>query len=167
MLHRYLKVKRSKKSLLKQSTRYRAKISCIYPPQVPNYVRHAKLFNFPMLSHPYSFTFSYIHLPSSTYISHHLYTFVIIYIHWRSFTFIYHHLGSFSFIYLHLRSFTLIFFHLPSFTFIYLHLPSFTFIYVHLSPSTLSIFISFIYVHLFHLRTTSATCHIVFFFMST
>ena len=47
--------------------------SCIYPPRVPNYVRHAKLFNFPIFSHPYSLTFIYNHFPSSICIYHHPY----------------------------------------------------------------------------------------------
>ena len=50
-----------------------AKISCIYPSRVPNYVRHAKLFNFPIFSHPYTFTFIYIYLPPFIKIYHHPY----------------------------------------------------------------------------------------------
>ena len=138
-----------------------AKISFIYPPRVLNYVRHVKLFNFPIFSHPYSFTFiciylclhlhtfiiisiqlssstSYVHLPASSIINLYSHSFTFIYRRLGSFTFIYSHLRLSTFIYLHLRSFT--FTH--SLTFICVHLPSFMFIYLHLCPST------FIYLHL-------------------
>ena len=116
-------------------------ISCIYPPRVLNYVRHVKLFNFPIFSHPYSFTFICIHLPSSPCIYHHLYTFIIIYPHLSSRTCIHHHLPLFTFIHLyshyrHLPSCTFIYLHLLPFRFIYLHLPSITFIYVYLPSFT-------------------------------
>ena len=47
------------------------KTSCIYPPRVPNNVRHAKLFSLPQFSHPYTFT--YIYTPQFINIYHHLY----------------------------------------------------------------------------------------------
>ena len=92
-----------------------AKISCIYPPQVPNYVRHAKLFNFPILNYSYSFTFIFLHLC----------IFIIIYIHLALSTLIYVHFLSSSLIYVHLTSTTFIYLYLRSFSFIlHLHLPS-------------------------------------------
>ena len=92
----------------------KGKTSSIYPPRVPNYVRHAKLFNFPIFSHSYSLTFIYNHFPSSI---------CICYLHIN--------LRSIAIIYRHLPSTTFINPHIPSSTFNHVHFPSFTLIHVH------------------------------------
>ena len=80
-----------------------------YPPRVPNYIRHRKLFGFPTFSHPYSF-------------SHfHLYAFIIILINLRSCAVIYQHLPPTTFINPHIPSSTFNLVHFPSLTLIHVH----------------------------------------------
>ena len=150
-----------------------AKISFIYPPRVLNYVRHVKLFNFPIFSHPYSFTFIciylYLHLHTFIIISIQLSSSTLIYVHVPASSIIYLYSHSFTFIYPHVRSFTFIYRRLGSFTFIYSHLRLSTFIYLHLRSFTFTHSLTFICVHLYlhlcsftfifvHLRSFTFIC---------